>query len=340
MEALVHRLCSDECAGRAPGTRESRAARSAIVDELRAIGLDPCEQPVPACRGANVIASLRGDVDRWIVVGAHYDHLGRVGQRVYWGADDNAAALGVLVDVGRRLAVDRPRGRGVLLAAFDGEEPPYFGTDGMGSVAFVKKPPVPLDRIDLMVCMDLVGHALGGPAVPAPVRTTLFALGAERADATPGLVDAIATEVPGVTVRRADAEIIPPLSDYEPFWRRKVPFLFLTAGRSRVYHTPLDTPDRLDFDKMHATGEWLARFVRSACAHPAPFLFRERRDDASTLASLVAMLRPLEELSPMARAGRLEAEALRTSCDAQGVLPARHREDAMRLVAALESALA
>ena len=58
---------------------------------------------------------------------------------------------------------------------------------------------------------------------------------------------------PGLIVRPADAEIVPPLSDYEPFWRERIPFLFLSAGRSRVYHTPQDTPDKLDYGKIGAT---------------------------------------------------------------------------------------
>ena len=48
---------------------------------------------------ANVLATIPGDVDRWIVVGAHHDHLGKAGASVYHGADDNAAAVAILVDV-------------------------------------------------------------------------------------------------------------------------------------------------------------------------------------------------------------------------------------------------
>ncbi|HEV3189005.1 MAG TPA: M28 family peptidase, partial [Polyangiaceae bacterium] len=242
MRSLIDALCSPSCAGRRPGTPEGDAARAIVKQSLRDAGLDAFEQPTPQCGGANVLAKIDGHDPRYVVVGAHFDHLGKSGDAVYWGADDNAAAVSVLVEVATAIA-DQREGRGVIIAAFDGEEPPFFATAAMGSQAFVMAPPVPRDAIDFMVCMDLVGHRLGPPGVPDEVGLSLFALGAERSVGSHDLVRSLARAEPGVIVRAADAEIIPPLSDYEPFWRAKIPFLFLTAGRSRVYHTPEDTPE-------------------------------------------------------------------------------------------------
>src|SRR5215468_7620057 len=104
---LIRALCSPACAGRRPGTPEGFAARKVVTTAMRGAGLDPFEQPVEGCKGANVFVAIPGDDPRWIVVGAHFDHLGRDGDQVYWGADDNAAAVGVLVDVGRALARER-----------------------------------------------------------------------------------------------------------------------------------------------------------------------------------------------------------------------------------------
>ena len=342
MRSLVGELCSEACAGRRPGTPEGEAARAVVVGALRGAGLDPREQPVPGCRGANVIATIPGDIDRWIVVGAHFDHLGRNRGEVYWGADDNAAAVAILVEVARGLTRSRPAGRGVVIAAFDGEEPPYFLSGAMGSEQYVFAPAAPLDRTDLMICMDLVGRAIGAEGMPAEVRQTILALGAERSRGTAAIVDALGSAVPGVVVRRADAEIIPPLSDYFPFWKRRVPFLFLTAGRSINYHTPRDTPAGLDFAKMAATAEWLERFVREACARPEPRVgFLEgARDDASTLRSMIAVTRALAASSDEAARGQAFAEALLAACDREGALPEARRSEVQMLVAALESGLA
>jgi hypothetical protein len=210
----------------------------------------------------------------------------------------------------------------------------------MGSRAFLRRPPVPADKIDFMVCMDLVGHALGSPDLPEEVGNTVFALGAERSSGSALRVDELAARVPGVTVRRADAEIIPPLSDYQPFWQREIPFLFLTCGRSRVYHTPDDTPDRLAWEKMGALAAWLEILTRELCRDPRPITFRNVTDDASTLRSLQALLAPLAELAQPARVALARAEALLGACDRQGTLPSGRRDDARALVAAIESALA
>jgi len=341
MERLVEALCSDECAGRAPGTEGGRAARRIVMEALRGAGLDPAEQEVPGCGGANILAALPGDVGRWIVVAAHYDHLGRIGRDVFRGADDNAAAVAVLVDVARGLAARRPGGRGVLFAAFDGEEPPHFLTPAMGSEHYARHPAVPVERTDLMICMDLVGHALGSAGTPGPVADSLFCLGAERGAGLADEVDRVAAAEPGLMVRRADAEAVPPLSDYAAFWRRRVPFLFFTAGRWRHYHTPGDTPDLLDYPKMAATARWLESFVRTACARDAGFAFAERRDDAATLRSLAAMCAELGSVGGgAAAAGQALARELLARCDSSGRLPESSRGQMQMLLLGVEQALA
>lgn len=159
-----------------------------------------------------------------------------------------------------------------------------------------------LDTIDLMICMDLVGHSIGPPGVPAEVGRSLLALGAERSDGTSAHVDRLARAVPGVIVRRADAEVIPPMSDYHAFWRRGIPFLFLTCGRSRRYHTPDDRPEHLDYDKMAATALWLEQFTRETCERPEPRVrfLEDVRDDASTLRSLSEIATALLPAMPQA----------------------------------------
>jgi hypothetical protein len=337
MIELVERLCSDECAGRAPGTAGGALARRYIRDALRDAGLDPVEQEVPGCGGGNLLAQVPGDGDRWVILAAHHDHLGRIGRDIYRGADDNAAAVAILVEVARRLAADPPAGRRVLVASFDGEEPPHFLTPAMGSEHYARHPSVPLERTDLFVCMDLVGHAVGPPDAPASVRETVFALGGERSGAG-DLVERLASAEPGVLVRPLDAESVPPLSDYAAFWQRQIPFLFLSNGRSRVYHTPDDTPDRLDLAKMAATARWLERFTREACAAGA-FTFRPRRADAATLRSIIALLEDHASHPAAAPATILARELLR-ACDADGRLPDPQRPGLEMLLHGLESSLA
>ncbi|AKF07380.1 Peptidase M28 [Sandaracinus amylolyticus] len=341
MRELVDELCSDRCAGRAAGTEGGRIARGVVIDALRTVGLDPFEQAVPKARGANVLATIPGEIDRYVMVAAHYDHLGTVGRHVYRGADDNAASVAILVDVARRLAAARPMGRGVIIAAFDAEEPPYFLTAAMGSEHFARHPTVPLERIDMMVCLELVGHALGDAHRPSEVRRTMFLLGAERSEGTLTHVHALARTEPGLIIRPADAEVIPRLSDYAAFWERERPFVLLTGGRSRHYHTPDDLPQYLDFARMQATAAWIERFVREQCArHEAPFVFRDRRDDATTLDSIGDLLTPLATVSDVAAMGAQMARSLRARVRRDGALPHDARGQLEQLVAGIESSFA
>lgn len=307
---------------------------------LREAGLDPFEQPAPGCGGANVLATIAGDDPRYVVVGAHFDHLGKSGADAYWGADDNAAAVGVLVEVAAAVARER-QGRGVVIAAFDGEEPPFFATDAMGSQAFLANPPVPRAAIDFMVCMDLVGHRLGPEGLPDEVGLSLFALGGERSAGTRELVHGLARAEGGLVVRPADADIIPPLSDYEPFWRAHVPFLFLSAGRSRLYHTPEDTPEKLDYPKIEATARWLTRFVRATRVRPGPIAFEDGgRDDAGTLDEIAEVVRSLSARHADAEMALRYVTALRAACDASGRLPEARRAELTSIVGMIESRLA
>jgi hypothetical protein len=343
MRDLVEALCSDRCAGREAGTPGGRLARELVIEAFRDAGYDTELQAIPAVGGANVLARLPGERERWVLVAAHYDHVGRGGGgAIYRGADDNAAAVAILIEVARDLKGSAPLGRSVIFAAFDAEEPPNFVSSTMGSQYFVDHPPLPLDTIDMMVCMDLVGHAVGSPEMPAEIRDTVFALGAERSAGTAAHVDGLARAVPGVVVRRVDAEAIPPLSDYYAFWQRSIPFLFLSNGRSRVYHTPEDTVERLDFDKMRATAGWLARFVRETCERTEERIawLTGACDDASTLRTLADVARVMEKSDPAAAGARAAAEALLTACGPDGRIARAKRGQLAQLLEAMEEGLA
>jgi non-ribosomal peptide synthetase component F len=116
-----------------------------------------------------------------------------------------------------------------------------------------------------------------------------------------------------------------------------VPFVFLT---SRHYHTPEDTPEKLDYAKMAALARWLERWTRDACARPEErVVFHNQRDDASTLRSLIAVLRSLEPLSPQAASGRDMAQALLAKCDGDGRLGSADRAYVSELMRRLEAGL-
>jgi Zn-dependent M28 family amino/carboxypeptidase len=331
MRELVSALCSDACAGRKPGTPGGLLARSLVREELSKLGLEVREQPIARIGGANLIVELPGsgpNAERAIVVGAHYDHLGQIGKKIYRGADDNAAAVAILIEAARTAASKRRTGRRIVFVAFDAEESPYFGSRDMGSESYVEASGT--ENVDAMIAMDLVGHALGPSALPDSVRRSLFVLGAEKGD-----LGAFVRSRPGLHARRMDAEIIPPLSDYDAYWERGVPFLFLTCGRSAVYHTPEDTPDRLDWEKMRLTADFLADLALDLAEAAPRARFVDRRDDAATVDTLLTLGRELAPFSPQAAGVLPLLEPLRGR-----VLKASERDFIAMVVGGLEQALA
>ena len=349
IERLVRYLCSPSCAGRLPGSAEGIAARERIVGEFTEAGLDPFGddgfiQLVPRC-GANVLGILPGQgprAERAVLVAAHYDHLGPDHDgSVYWGADDNAAAVAVMVEVARALGGMRSQlDRSVIFAAFDGEEMPHFLQETMGSMHYVRRPPRPIAQLDLMVCMDLVGHALGPTHLPASIRNSLFVMGSELSPGTAALVDRVGHGRTAVVPRKIDLDVVPPLSDYYAFRRAGVPVLFLTCGRWEHYHRPTDTPEKLDYPKIAATAEFLRDLTLAASTRPEARvpLHSDARDDATTLRTMIEMGHVLAAEIPTAADALPLAEALAAKAEA-GPLDESERRFITQLLMGLESLL-
>jgi hypothetical protein len=266
VESLIGTLASPEFEGRS-GAGARRAA-ALIVDTFRDLGLRPLfgdsfEQPIPGQRGEgevgrNVGAWLEGadpELRReWILVAAHYDHLGVRGGRLFPGADDNASGVAMLLEVARSLGEGAPPRRSVAFVAFDREE------DGLwGSRHFVQSPPRPLESIRLLLVADMLGRSLAGVC-----DEFVFVLGSENA---PGLRPSIDRAAEGLPVRLGvvgSDVLLFDRSDYGPFRVRGIPYLFFTTGESPVYHSPEDRPETLDYAKLGASIELVSRLARDA----------------------------------------------------------------------------
>lgn len=294
-------LASDACLPRTPAANGS-VARAYLVDRLREIGVEPLVeeyiQPIPTIGGGNVLGVIPGSSERSVLLAAHYDACDPFGQKLP-GAGDNAAAVAVVLETARSL-LDRvdELGRQVVTCLFDAEEPPYFLTRDMGSQWFVDHSPLPLDTIDMMICLDLVGHALGPLGFPPELTESIFVLGAELSDGTGPLVEDL-PQHDGVRVRRVGNHIVPSMSDYHAFAEAGIPFLFYTVGRNRHYHMASDTPDTLDFDKMAGLTHHLTDLVVALSNRPdgAVRFDPDGTDDLATVTSLIDVLEPLRSIS-------------------------------------------
>ena len=195
----------------------------------------------------NVLGYLPGETDEYVIVGAHYDHLGlgdqsslspsQIGEP-HVGADDNASGTAGVIELARVFAAERDSlQRGILFMAFAGEE---IGL--LGSAHWVNHPTRPLEDAVAMMNMDMIGRINDSKAYVGGVGTgTTFKELLQRTAADAGFE--IDYSVSGYSA-----------SDHTSFVGKQIPVLFFFSGLHGDYHKPSDT-----WDKINAADA--ARFV-------------------------------------------------------------------------------
>ncbi|HUG39620.1 MAG TPA: M28 family peptidase [Longimicrobiales bacterium] len=278
-------LADDALEGRDAGSAGAACAAEYLAWTFRRIGLAPGGpdgtyfQDVPLASvtnphagggsGRNVLAVLPGTdrrADEYIVVGAHFDHLGRGGmgsldpgsREIHNGADDNASGVAALVRVAERLAVGpRPR-RPVLFMAFTGEE------DGLlGSSHWTKDPTVPLEKVVAMINLDMVGRLR---------ENGLVVYGVGTAREWTGIVDPLVEAAGIATVSR-----IPDgygASDQTAFYMHDIPVLHLFTNTHADYHRPSDDWERIDVAGIETVAEIVADITRRVGSAPRMAVIR------------------------------------------------------------------
>jgi hypothetical protein len=251
-----------------------RKAAAYLVEAFRDLGLEPLFagdylQPIPAradgmVLGRNVGARLIGSDpawrDEWIIVSAHFDHLGVQDGILYPGADDNASGVAMLLEVARAWArsPEQPR-RSLMFLGFDLEEAGLIG-----SRHFVEHPPVPLDRIALFITAGMIGRSFAGVC-----QARVFVMGSEHAPGLRPWIDRASRPLPlKVGLIGTDLLLID-RSDYGPFRARGIPFLFFSTGENPVYHKPQDVPETVDYPQLEAVSRLIQGVVREAASAAA-----------------------------------------------------------------------
>ena len=247
----------------------------------------------------NVVGVLEGSDPKLkseaVVVGAHYDHLGRGGQgslaaregEVHHGADDNASGTAALMEIARLFAAakERPR-RTLVFVAFGGEEEGLLGSNFYVN----KNPAAPIAQTIAMLNMDMVGRMkddkliVGGVGTAAewkqiiegangPLRLDVTADG--RASSAGGASVPVVTSANGRTVvsgepRRPFALTLNEdgfgPSDHSSFYARQVPVLFFWTGTHEDYHKPSDTADRINYEGLARVTALVGDVVRAVDA--------------------------------------------------------------------------
>jgi hypothetical protein len=258
-------LSHDSMAGRGSGTEDERRAAEYLRDRLLSYGLQ--EAPGGAFQGfealdrgsgsplasQNVLAAVEGSgalAGEWIVVGAHYDHVGvrEVAEGVlaiHNGADDNGSGTVTILEIARLLqayvnqagTASRNR-RSVLFAAFGGEEAGL-----LGSCHYVHEAPVvPLAMTRAMMNFDMVGRLRSN---------TVYLSGFETSPAWQPLASDANSPSLLISVRQSCTGC----TDHACFWQAGIPFIGFFTGFHDEYHQPEDDVEFIDFQGMSRIAE-------------------------------------------------------------------------------------
>ena len=312
MKPVVDFLCSDPCLPRIPGTPGGAAHAISWWTASRLLGLEPAGTRIrpadPADRRIESPGPHPGEERSLRPVGGA---LRRVRHRQP-GSGRQRCSSGHRAAVAEQLA-KRSLDRSVIIALFDAEEPPYFLTQRWARSGSSTTPRFRLESIDTMICLDLVGHALGPTECPTAVRELGVRARSGEVHRHGAVLDGLPA-VAGIAPRRIDNYIIGSMSDYDAFMNASIPFLFYTMGRSEHYHAPTDTPDRLDYDKMAAFAAHLTDLVTALANRPdTPVFMPDGFDDAATVGTITGAARRPRPLRAGSRDGAADRRRPRTA---------------------------
>lgn len=258
--ADVRELASERYEGRRVDTAGGRLAQNHLVGRLREIGVEPLltdhRQPFSfqrrrirqfwsggiETRGVNLLGVIRGRErpEEFLVLSAHYDHLGARGGRIHPGADDNASGVATLLAAAAHFRAHPPR-HSLVFALFDAEE------SGLaGARHFVASGVVPTERIRLNLNLDMLARS---------VDHELFVTGTWQHPRFKALTDPLRAQAPILVLYGHDQprpfwdpDDWVQASDHGPFHSAGVPFLYLGVPDHADYHRPSDTYAAIDPD--------------------------------------------------------------------------------------------
>jgi Zn-dependent M28 family amino/carboxypeptidase len=260
-------LAADSMEGRRIGTPGGARARAYLMRALTLIELAPASDrldlPFTApgrggatLNGVNLAAVVRGTVHpgRYVVVSAHYDHLGIgrpvKGDSLYNGADDNASGTAGVLAIARWFKGHPPE-NSIIFALFDGEE-----AGDLGSKAFVERPPVPLERIIANVNLDMVsrnarGELYAAGATPNPVMRPLL----ERLAASASVTLLLGHDT-GLGQDNWTGQ-----SDQSSFHAKEIPWVYFGVEDHPDYHRPSDDAAHIQPAFFYHAVQTVAAFV-------------------------------------------------------------------------------
>ena len=238
-------LSADDMEGRQVGTPGGAKARAYVIERFKASGIQPFgdsyEQPftfsagragqITERNGVNVVGRIDGTRSprKYIVVSAHYDHIGTRNGEVFNGADDNASGTAGLFAVAKYFSTHKPA-NSLIFAAFDGEE-----SNLRGARAFVATPPVAAASMIINLTMDMIGR---------DPNDLLYVVGTRQQVFLKPMIERIATGAPVKLVMGHDdpteKENWTTDSDHAAFCQAKIPCLYFGVEDFDQHHKSTD----------------------------------------------------------------------------------------------------
>ena len=277
LKADVEFLASDELQGRQTGSEGEKKAADYIAQRFDDLGLEekgtngyfqdfkftPKTDPHSEASftesedsrtviGRNVLGYIDNKAERTIVIGAHYDHLGYgdLGgslfrgeeKEIHNGADDNASGVAVMLNLAYRLR-DHNKNNNYFFMAFSGEE---LGL--LGSNFFVKNSTVPIDKINYMFNMDMVGRLSN--------EKTLAIYGTGT---SPLFKQTVMSNNETFKIIENESGVGP--SDHTSFYLGDIPVLHFFTGQHSDYHKPTDDADKLNYEGMQLISDYIFTLI-------------------------------------------------------------------------------
>lgn len=244
----IEELSSDIYEGRKAGTSGSEKAQKYIINQFQNLNVKPLSTSYNQefdfsynyikYSGTNILGVINGSTkpDEYIVISAHYDHLGIQKNTIYNGADDNASGVAALLAFAGYFKKNPPE-HSVILAAFDAEE---LGLEG--SKYYVKHPIVSKDKIVFNINMDMISRSNNGE---------LFIVGAKTHKSLEALLNEVASASKKVKLTLGHdgfdgLEDWTYSSDHASFYRQEIPFLYFGVADHKDYHQSTD-----DYENIH-----------------------------------------------------------------------------------------
>ncbi len=228
------------------------------------------------CKARNVVALLKSNDpefgNRYIVIGAHYDHLGMGGYEsgsrmpdtiaVHNGADDNASGTTGVLELAEYLSSLRDSlKRSIIFITFDAEERGLLGSD-----YFAKHPTVPKDKIDFMINMDMIGQCTGKASI----------MGVGTAKEAKKIFESVPTDTTKLKIKLYDRAFGG--SDHASFISQGIPAVFFYASKGDGYHTPFDDIDKINPECEADLLKYIAKIAVKLSDYPGEFTFVEQKD--------------------------------------------------------------